>query len=424
MIKEVSLRGFKSFLDETISISQLTVLTGLNSSGKSTVIQALRILGNVAQNRYNPLLEGHGTIDELQNTYAKEPFEIEAIYDKIDDIDVSDSISYTAGDGGIFGGGFPNLIYVSADRFGPRTSIPIASDYQLDDRGDNVLNCIDHYWNTILDKSLIHPNSQGETFEFNLEAWLGTISPGVRFKSNIIKTSDSSYSEFNGHRAKNVGFGLSYTLPIIVALFISTIEKGSVVLLENPEAHLHPSAQTSIAEYLAKVALSHAEAGADIVAPSDMMDGRIQALREILDENGYYNTMIMSYSVKFASSFYAPFREAACSAPSAGNRKSYQMDPANAREAIREAELDIIEGTDFLMVKPALPYLDIIKAVKDEFNLPLVTYNVSGEYSMIMAGIENGYLREDSIMESLLSIKRAGADLIISNFTPYVLDHL
>lgn len=177
-------------------------------------------------------------------------------------------------------------------------------------------------------------------------------------------------------------------------------------------------------EYLAKTALSHAEAGADIVAPSDMMDGRVEAIRRTLDEAGYYNTMIMSYSVKFASSFYAPFREAACSAPSAGNRKSYQMDPANAREAIREAELDIIEGTDFLMVKPALPYLDIIKAVKEEFNLPLVTYNVSGEYSMIMAGIENGYLTEDSIMESLLSIKRAGADLIISNFTPYVLDHL
>ena len=177
-------------------------------------------------------------------------------------------------------------------------------------------------------------------------------------------------------------------------------------------------------EYLAKVALSHAEAGADIVAPSDMMDGRIQALREILDENGYYNTMIMSYSVKFASSFYYPFREAACSAPTAGNRKSYQMDPANALEAIREAELDVIEGADFLMVKPALPYLDIIKTIKDEFPMPLVTYNVSGEYSMIMAAIENGYLSEEAIMESLLSIKRAGADLIITNFAPYALDHL
>ena len=158
-------------------------------------------------------------------------------------------------------------------------------------------------------------------------------------------------------------------------------------------------------EYLAKVALS-------------------QALREILDENGYYNTMIMSYSVKFASSFYYPFREAACSSPSAGNRKSYQMDPANALEAIREAELDVIEGADFLMVKPALPYLDIIKTIKDEFPMPLVTYNVSGEYSMIMAAIENGYLSEEAIMESLLSIKRAGADLIITNFASYALDHL
>lgn len=177
-------------------------------------------------------------------------------------------------------------------------------------------------------------------------------------------------------------------------------------------------------EYLAKTALSHAEAGADIVAPSDMMDGRVKAIRDTLDEAGYYNTMIMSYSVKYASSFYAPFREAASSSPHAGDRKSYQMDSANAREAIREAELDIVEGTDFLMVKPALPYLDIIRTIKDNFNLPLVTYNVSGEYSMIMAGIENGYLTEDSIMESLLSIKRAGADLIISNFTPYALDHL
>ena len=177
-------------------------------------------------------------------------------------------------------------------------------------------------------------------------------------------------------------------------------------------------------EYLAKTALSHAEAGADIVAPSDMMDGRIQAMRDLLDENGYTNTMIMSYSVKFASSFYAPFREAACSAPAAGNRKSYQMDPANAREAIREAELDVVEGADFLMVKPALPYLDIIKSVKNQFMLPLVAYNVSGEYSMIMAGIEKGYLTEESIMESLLSIKRAGADLIITNFAPYALDKL
>lgn len=176
-------------------------------------------------------------------------------------------------------------------------------------------------------------------------------------------------------------------------------------------------------EYLTKVAISHAKAGADIVAPSDMMDGRIQAIRKGLDENGYYNVMIMSYSAKYASSFYEPFREAACSSPGIGNRKSYQMDPANALEAIRECELDVIEGADFLMVKPALPYLDIIRNTKEEFLLPLVAYNVSGEYSMIMSAIASGYLTEKAIMESLISIKRAGADLIITNFTPYILEN-
>lgn len=176
-------------------------------------------------------------------------------------------------------------------------------------------------------------------------------------------------------------------------------------------------------EYLSKVAVSHAEAGADIVAPSDMMDGRVQAIRSALDENGYENVMIMAYSAKYASAFYEPFREAASSSPELGNRKSYQMDPANSSEAIRECELDVIEGADFLMVKPALPYLDIIRLIKDEFNFPLVSYNVSGEYSMIMAAIEKGFLTENAIMETLISIKRAGSDLIITNFAPYVLEN-
>ena len=173
--------------------------------------------------------------------------------------------------------------------------------------------------------------------------------------------------------------------------------------------------------YIAKVALSHAQAGADIVAPSDMMDGRVKAIRETLDENGFYNVMIMSYSAKYASAFYEPFRVAACSSPHAGDRKSYQMDSANAVEAIRECELDVIEGCDFLMVKPALPYLDVVRMVRDEFMLPLVAYNVSGEYAMLMAAIEKGFLTEKAILESLLSIKRAGADLIITNFAPYLL---
>lgn len=174
-------------------------------------------------------------------------------------------------------------------------------------------------------------------------------------------------------------------------------------------------------EYLAKVAVSYAKAGVDIVAPSDMMDGRVNAIRTALDENGFYNVMIMSYSAKYASAFYEPFRAAADSSPTHGNRKSYQMDPANALEAIRECELDVIEGADFLMVKPALPYLDIIKTIREEFTLPLVSYNVSGEYSMIMAAIEKGFLTENAILESLISIKRAGSDLIITNFASYVL---
>lgn len=177
-------------------------------------------------------------------------------------------------------------------------------------------------------------------------------------------------------------------------------------------------------EKLALVALSHAEAGADVVAPSDMMDGRVEAIRELLDVNELEDTIIMSYAAKYASAFYAPFREAVSSAPSFGDRKTYQMDPANAQEALREAELDLMEGADILMVKPALAYLDIIKSIKEEFNVPTAAYNVSGEYAMLKAGIESGYLTENAIFESILSIKRAGADLIISHFAPYFLNVL
>jgi len=174
--------------------------------------------------------------------------------------------------------------------------------------------------------------------------------------------------------------------------------------------------------YLSKIALSHAEAGVDIVAPSDMMDGRVEAIRKTLDENGFQDTLIMSYAAKYASSFYAPFRDAVCSAPSFGDRKTHQMNPANTNEALREVELDIKEGADIVMVKPALPYLDVIREVKNEFKIPTAAYQVSGEYSMLMAGVEAGYLTEESIYESLTSIKRAGADLVISHFTPKLLE--
>ena len=170
-------------------------------------------------------------------------------------------------------------------------------------------------------------------------------------------------------------------------------------------------------EQLAKVAVSHAKAGADIVAPSDMMDGRVARIREALDEAGFTNVAIMSYAVKYCSSFYGPFREAADSAPKFGDRRSYQMDPANSREALREAYLDIEEGADIIMVKPAMPYLDIIKMLRQEFNHPIAAYQVSGEYAMIKAAGRMNWLDEKKVMfESLLSIKRAGADLIITYF--------
>lgn len=168
---------------------------------------------------------------------------------------------------------------------------------------------------------------------------------------------------------------------------------------------------------LARMAIAQAEAGADIIGPSDMMDGRIGYLRQELDEAGYANVSIMSYTAKYASAFYGPFRDALDSAPKFGDKKTYQMNPANSREALIEAELDVMEGADYLMVKPALPYLDIIQALRNNNNLPIAAYNVSGEYAMIKAAAEKGWLDgTKSMIESLTSIKRAGADIILTYF--------
>ena len=170
-------------------------------------------------------------------------------------------------------------------------------------------------------------------------------------------------------------------------------------------------------QYLGRMALSHAKAGADIVAPSDMMDGRVGVIREVLDENGFQNVAIMSYSAKYASAFYGPFREAAHSTPLFGDRHGYQMDPPNIREALREISLDIQEGADIVMIKPALSYLDVIKAAKEEFDYPIAAYSVSGEYSMVKAAGRLGWVDETKLMmEILTSIKRAGADIIITYF--------
>ncbi len=168
-------------------------------------------------------------------------------------------------------------------------------------------------------------------------------------------------------------------------------------------------------EILGKMALAQAETGIDILGPSDMMDGRVGYIREVLDENGFEEVSIMSYSAKYASAFYGPFRDALDSAPKAGDKKTYQMNPANQREALIEADLDVDEGADFLMVKPALAYLDVIKLFKDSYSQPIAAYNVSGEYAMLKAAAEKGWLEYDKVMaETLLSIKRAGADIILT----------
>jgi len=189
-------------------------------------------------------------------------------------------------------------------------------------------------------------------------------------------------------------------------------DHGHCGMIEKGEVH-----NDMTLEVLAETAVSHARAGADMVAPSAMMDGQVGAIREGLDEAGYENVPILAYSAKYASCFYGPFRDAAESAPRFGDRKAYQMDPANGDEAIREMNLDVQEGADILMVKPALPYLDIIRRAKEEFDLPVAAYNVSGEFAMIKAAAQLGWLDEEkAMMESLTAIRRAGADIILTYF--------
>jgi porphobilinogen synthase len=187
-------------------------------------------------------------------------------------------------------------------------------------------------------------------------------------------------------------------------------DHGHCGVIENGEV-----ANDSTLEILAKQAVSHARAGADIVAPSDMMDGRVGVIREALDEHKFENISILAYAAKYSSGFYGPFREAAQSTPQFGDRRGYQMDPANAREALREVEMDLDEGADMVMVKPALPYLDIIRRVRDEFDVPVAAYNVSGEYSMVKAAVQKGWLDEQRVVTEILTgIQRAGAEIILT----------
>lgn len=211
--------------------------------------------------------------------------------------------------------------------------------------------------------------------------------------------------------------GLGSTLLLADVCLCEYTTHGHCGAVRRAEDGTHAIENDASVEWIARAAASLARAGADIVAPSDMMDGRVAAIRDALDEAGMQETPVLSYASKFASAFYGPFREAAGSAPQFGDRRSYQMDGANRREAMREIELDLMEGADMILMKPALPYLDIIREARDRFDVPLGAYQVSGEYAMLQAAMERGWLERDrAMMESLLSIRRAGADFIVTYF--------
>lgn len=255
MIKEIALTGFKSFLNTNLELNKLTLLTGLNSSGKSSVIQALRMLEKAVKNENSVLLDGHGSVEEIKNRFVKEDLSI-----RITD-DESNSFSLTLpATGKIVKGGnnnfrFPEIIYISAHRFGSKTSMPIYNDSlkrnRIGENGENLLQCIEQLGGELLDERLRHENSVGDTLEYNIRGWLSVVSPNVEFNYHLDKMSDSSYTTFDEHRATNVGFGLSYTLPVITALLVGTLIPGSLVIIENPEAHLHPKGQTEIAKLIA-----------------------------------------------------------------------------------------------------------------------------------------------------------------------------
>lgn len=240
MIQRLSLKGFKSFVDEDIILGALTVLTGLNSSGKSSVIQAIRMFDALNKGK-SPLLEGHGGMQEIKSRLTNS-MELGL------ELDDKSKMSF---DGENFNPGkipsFLHIIYVGANRMGASQTIPVKNDnYEIGEKGENVLNCLNHYADANLDERLLPENGEGVTLDFMVKGWLKYISPNVKFEYQIEPKADVSYGTYNGNRAANVGFGLSYTLPIIVALLVSTIIPNTTVMIENPEAHLHPKGQTEM----------------------------------------------------------------------------------------------------------------------------------------------------------------------------------
>jgi predicted ATPase len=239
----------------SLELNKLILLTGLNSSGKSSVIQALHMLEKAIHNETNVLLDGHGSIEELKNKYVKEDLSIGVMDEHNHLFSITLPLSSSMKTENTANFDFPELIYISANRFGPRTSIPIYNDSlkksRIGENGENLLQCIEQLEDELLDERLKHENSEGDTLKYNIRGWLSVISPNVEFLPHINKMSDSSYSTFDEHRATNVGFGLSYALPVITALLIGTTIPNSLVIIENPEAHLHPKGQTEIAKLIA-----------------------------------------------------------------------------------------------------------------------------------------------------------------------------
>lgn len=271
MIELLDLQGFKSFEYASLVLRPLTVLTGLNSSGKSSVLQAIRMLEAGVRNAGKCLLDGYGDWNELKCNHSDEVV-LTAV--------LSDETMVKASSGGFEGEGidFPKLLYVSADRFGPQMSIPVFYNFELGSRGENVVKVIEYFAEKELPTCMQHPDAEGVTFEYNLKAWLDIISPGVTFRGQIMKDTDMSFTWFDGHRAMNVGFGLSYTLSVIVALLVGAMRK-SIVLIENPEAHLHPKGQTEMAKLITQAV----EAGAQVMVETHsdhLFDGFRLAVKE------------------------------------------------------------------------------------------------------------------------------------------------
>lgn len=258
MISEITLIGFKSFLNRKLKLNQLTVLTGLNSSGKSSIIQALLMLEKAHKDENSILLEGHGSVEEIKNTYHNRDLHLSVLNEFgqpfVVDISVGSSNETTYARQFKEEFNFPEILYISANRFGPKTSVPIYNDSfkrnRIGANGENLFQFIRSFEEKTLNAKLIHPKSEGETLEYNIRGWLNVISPNVKFRYEIDKNSDTSYSMFNEHRATNVGFGLSYSLSVIVTLLVGTLIPNSLVIIENPEAHLHPKGQTELAKLI------------------------------------------------------------------------------------------------------------------------------------------------------------------------------